>query len=37
MKDYNISGIQQIGIGVLNVDEAWKWYIDQVRHGLPYL
>ena len=22
-----ISGIQQVGIGVTNADEAWKWYI----------
>ena len=29
MKGYIISGIQQIGIGVTNVEEAWKWYIDQ--------
>ena len=29
MKGYIISGIQQMGIGVVNVDEAWKWYIDQ--------
>jgi catechol 2,3-dioxygenase-like lactoylglutathione lyase family enzyme len=29
MKGYIISGIQQMGIGVMNVDEAWKWYIDQ--------
>lgn len=29
MKDYIISGIQQMGIGVKNVEEAWKWYIDQ--------
>jgi len=27
MKGYIISGIQQMGIGVLNVEEAWKWYI----------
>lgn len=27
MSRYIISGIQQIGIGVKNVDEAWKWYI----------
>lgn len=27
MKGYVISGIQQIGIGVKNLDEAWKWYI----------
>jgi catechol 2,3-dioxygenase-like lactoylglutathione lyase family enzyme len=26
MKDIVISGIQQIGIGVKNVAEAWKWY-----------
>jgi catechol 2,3-dioxygenase-like lactoylglutathione lyase family enzyme len=27
MKGYVISGIQQIGIGVTNVEEAWHWYI----------
>jgi len=26
MKEKIISGIQQIGIGVANVHEAWKWY-----------
>ncbi len=29
MEDYTISGIQQIGIGVTNLYDAWKWYIDQ--------
>jgi catechol 2,3-dioxygenase-like lactoylglutathione lyase family enzyme len=29
MKNYIISGIQQMGIGVMNVEEAWKWYINQ--------
>jgi catechol 2,3-dioxygenase-like lactoylglutathione lyase family enzyme len=29
MKQYIISGIQQMGIGVTNVEEAWKWYIAQ--------
>ena len=29
MKGYVISGIQQMGIGVMNVEEAWKWYIRQ--------
>ena len=29
MKGYVISGIQQMGIGVININEAWKWYIDQ--------
>jgi catechol 2,3-dioxygenase-like lactoylglutathione lyase family enzyme len=29
MKGYIISGIQQMGIGVMNVKEAWKWYSDQ--------
>jgi catechol 2,3-dioxygenase-like lactoylglutathione lyase family enzyme len=27
MEGYVISGIQQMGIGVQNVAEAWKWYI----------
>jgi len=26
MNDINISGIQQLGIGVKNVHEAWAWY-----------
>ncbi len=25
---YIIGGIQQIGIGVKDIEEAWKWYID---------
>jgi catechol 2,3-dioxygenase-like lactoylglutathione lyase family enzyme len=29
MKGFVISGIQQMGIGVMNLPEAWKWYIDQ--------
>jgi catechol 2,3-dioxygenase-like lactoylglutathione lyase family enzyme len=29
MKGYIISGIQQMGIGVTNVEEAWKWYINR--------
>jgi catechol 2,3-dioxygenase-like lactoylglutathione lyase family enzyme len=28
MKDYAICGIQQIGIGVSDLQEAWKWYIN---------
>ncbi len=27
MKEYTIGGIQQVGIGVKDVYEAWKWYI----------
>lgn len=27
MKDYTIGGIQQVGIGVQNLYEAWKWYM----------
>ena len=29
MKGYVISGIQQMGIGVTNVEEAWTWYRKQ--------
>jgi catechol 2,3-dioxygenase-like lactoylglutathione lyase family enzyme len=29
MSRYVISGIQQMGIGVMNVAEAWKWYIQR--------
>ncbi|MCX6301876.1 MAG: VOC family protein [Bacteroidia bacterium] len=28
-KGYLIGGIQQVGIGVVNFKEAWKWYISQ--------
>jgi len=28
MSNYIISGIQQIGIGVENLPQAWKYYID---------
>lgn len=28
MKGYVICGIQQIGIGVKNLKESWKWYIN---------
>jgi len=27
MEKYTICGIQQMGVGVINLDEAWKWYI----------
>ncbi len=29
MNGYKIIGIQQIGIGVVNLEEAWNWYIDR--------
>jgi catechol 2,3-dioxygenase-like lactoylglutathione lyase family enzyme len=29
MKGYVICGIQQVGIGVKSLEEAWKWYISQ--------
>lgn len=25
---YIIGGIQQIGIGAMDLEESWKWYID---------
>jgi catechol 2,3-dioxygenase-like lactoylglutathione lyase family enzyme len=28
MKEYIICGIQQMGIGVTNLHDSWKWYID---------
>lgn len=28
MSGFKITGIQQIGIGVVNLPEAWNWYID---------
>ena len=28
MNDFNISGIQQIGIGTVNFRKSWNWYIE---------
>lgn len=28
MKGFTLSGIQQMGIGVIDLNEAWKWYRD---------
>jgi catechol 2,3-dioxygenase-like lactoylglutathione lyase family enzyme len=30
MKDYLICGLQQIGVGVKDLKDAWKWYIDKL-------
>lgn len=35
MMDYYISGIQQVGIGVANADEAWKYYRCQFGVDVP--
>ena len=32
---YIISGIQQVGIGVANVDEAWEWYRKHFGMDVP--
>ncbi len=37
MSDYNISGIQQIGIGVADIDTAWPWYAKHFGMDLPIL
>ena len=36
-KNYNIAGIQQIGIGVENFAEAWKYYIDMFHMDIRIL
>jgi catechol 2,3-dioxygenase-like lactoylglutathione lyase family enzyme len=33
--DYNICGIQQVGVGVKNVHEAWKWYRQAFGVDVP--
>jgi catechol 2,3-dioxygenase-like lactoylglutathione lyase family enzyme len=35
MSGYIISGIQQIGIGVTDLSEAWKWYIRHFGMDCP--
>jgi hypothetical protein len=37
MKKYIISGIQQMGIGVTNLQEAWNWYIDVFNMDIKIL
>lgn len=32
---YNISGIQQLGIGVQNADQAWSWYNRHFSMDVP--
>lgn len=32
---YNISGIQQVGIGVSDAEAAWKWYRLQFKMDVP--
>lgn len=35
MSDYNIAGIQQVGVGVANLEEAWRWYAKHFGMDLP--
>ena len=35
MKDYIISGIQQMGIGVRDLQTAWNWYIEHLGMDCP--
>jgi catechol 2,3-dioxygenase-like lactoylglutathione lyase family enzyme len=35
MKTYRLGGIQQIGIGVKNMKEAWEWYIRMFGMDCP--
>jgi catechol 2,3-dioxygenase-like lactoylglutathione lyase family enzyme len=35
MKEFIISGIQQIGVGVKDLKDAWKWYIDKLGMDCP--
>jgi len=37
MSDYIISGIQQVGIGVANVHEGFKWYNTMFGIDIPIL
>ena len=37
MEDYLISGIQQMGIGCENFQEAWKWYIEMFHMNVRVL
>ena len=37
MKSFNISGIQQVGIGCENFYESWQWYIDHLGANVRIL
>ena len=36
-KNYFFAGIQQVGIGVENFEQAWKWYIDMFQMDIKIL
>ena len=36
-KNYFFAGIQQVGIGVENFEQAWKWYIDMFQMDIKML
>ena len=36
-KNYFFAGIQQVGIGVENFGQAWKWYIDMFQMDIKML
>ena len=36
-KNYFFAGIQQVGIGVGNFEQAWKWYIDMFQMDIKIL
>lgn len=37
MYNYNITGIQQVGIGTTNMVESWKWYADCFQMNIRVL
>lgn len=37
MNDFFVSGIQQVGVGCVNFEEAWRWYIDMFQMNVRIL
>lgn len=37
MYNYNITGIQQVGVGTMNMKESWKWYAERFNMDIRIL
>ena len=37
MEDFFVSGIQQVGVGCENFNDAWRWYIDMFQMNVRIL
>ena len=36
MKEYNICGMQQMGVGVIDIVDSWNWYMKSLVSTVKY-